>query len=110
MRVWDISPDKLCRLHLLGEHREIHAIWSIITNGKKGYSHHPEVIRWKNKLTALYNRHQKVVNEIERRGYHHKSPLDDKRAIGKSKQDIYLDTIEIQKKILNNKNCKCKFY
>ena len=31
MRTWDIPPEKLCRQHLLGEHRELHAIWSIIT-------------------------------------------------------------------------------
>jgi len=38
-------PDKLCRNHLLGEHREIHAIWAVITEKKKGYSMHPETIR-----------------------------------------------------------------
>ena len=30
MRIWDISPNKLCDKHLLGEHRELHAIWVII--------------------------------------------------------------------------------
>ena len=36
MRIWDIAAHKLCRNHLLGEHRELHAIWSILTTGKKG--------------------------------------------------------------------------
>ncbi len=31
MRIWDIPPKLLCRNHLLGEHRELHAIWSILT-------------------------------------------------------------------------------
>ena len=31
MRVWDVSPKELCRAHLLGEHRELHAIWTILT-------------------------------------------------------------------------------
>lgn len=35
MRIWDLSPKRLCRNHLLGEHRELHAIWA---GGKKGYS------------------------------------------------------------------------
>jgi hypothetical protein len=33
--------EKLCRNHLLGEHQELHAIWSVLVNGKKGYAHHP---------------------------------------------------------------------
>ena len=41
MRIWNISPKKLCRNHLLGEHRELHAIWSVLVNGKKGYARHP---------------------------------------------------------------------
>jgi hypothetical protein len=46
MRIWDIPPDKLCRNHLLGEHNELHAMWNILTQGKKGYSNHPETKRW----------------------------------------------------------------
>ena len=61
MRIWDIAPKKLCRNHLLGEHRELHAIWSVIVNGKKGYARHPETLRWMGKLKALYGRHEALV-------------------------------------------------
>ncbi len=64
MRVWDIEADILCNNHLLGEHREIHAIWMILTENKKGYSHHPETLRWKGKRLALYNRHETIVAEM----------------------------------------------
>ena len=47
MRIWDVSPKKLCRHHLLGEHRELHAIWSVLVNGKMGYARHPETLRWR---------------------------------------------------------------
>ena len=67
MRIWDLPPENLCRKHLLGEHRELHAIWSIITNNKIGYSKHPETIRWKGKLKALYNRHEKQVAEMKKK-------------------------------------------
>jgi hypothetical protein len=30
MRIWDIEPEKLCRQHLLGEHRELHGLWVIL--------------------------------------------------------------------------------
>jgi hypothetical protein len=69
MRIWDISPEKLCRNHLLDEHRELHAIWSILKNNKKDYAHHPETLRWKGKKKALYFRHEHLVKEMVRRGY-----------------------------------------
>lgn len=75
MRVWDIHPGYLNRESLLGEHREIHAIFSILTQNKKGYSRHPETLRWKKKLPALKARHDAVVAEMMLRGYRHQSPL-----------------------------------
>jgi hypothetical protein len=108
MRIWDLSPNLLCRNHLLGEHRELHAIWSIIINDKKGYSHHPEVLRWHGKLKVLYNRHEKLVEEMTRRGFNHNSPLDINQATGEPVQDVFVDSIEEQKRILKNKNCECR--
>nr|WP_320015958.1 pyrimidine dimer DNA glycosylase/endonuclease V [uncultured Desulfobacter sp.] len=37
MRIWDLHPGYLNRRSLLGEHRELHGMASIIVNGKKGY-------------------------------------------------------------------------
>lgn len=108
MRVWDIEPKFLCREHLLGEHREIHAVWNILTLNKLGYSHHPETKRWEGKLKALYNRHEKVKHEILSRGYSHKSKLNKKLAIGKFIQDEFVNTLEEQAQILKNKNCSCE--
>ena len=108
MRIWDIPVEKLCRNHLLGEHRELHALWSIILNNKKGYSKHPETLRWKGKLKALYNRHQEQVKEMEKRGYKHNSPLDKKFATGKNTQDELIDSVERQKILIKNKKCNCK--
>ena len=108
MRIWDISPDKLCRSHLLGEHRELHAIWSILTKGKKGYAHHPETLRWKGRLRALYLRHQDLVQEMNRRGYKHQSPLDIRLASGKARQTEFVDLPEAQRKILRKRDCGCR--
>ncbi|MBF0252465.1 MAG: pyrimidine dimer DNA glycosylase [Candidatus Omnitrophica bacterium] len=108
MRIWDIPVSVLCRNHLLGEHRELHAMWNVLTLGKKGYSHHPETLRWKGKLKALYLRHQEEVKEMETRGYNHKSPLPIQMATGKNKQDTFVDTISAQKKNLLAKGCECR--
>jgi hypothetical protein len=75
MRVWDIDPGYLNRQSLLGEHREIHAIFSIVTHDKKGYARHPETLRWKDRLAALKKRHDLVVSEMRLRGYEHHSPV-----------------------------------
>jgi len=108
MRIWDIPVEKLCRNHLLGEHRELHAMWVVITQNKKGYSKHPETIRWIGKLKAMYLRHGEQVKEMGHRGYNHQSPLDIKNATGKSKQDVFVDIPSIQIQILKQKECQCK--
>lgn len=108
MRVWDIPPVKLCRHHLLGEHAEVHAVWSIINKKKKGYRHHPEVKRWRNKLKALYRRHEILARELEKRGYNHQSFLDAGLAKGKNRQDELLDSYKKQLKILKSKGCDCR--
>jgi hypothetical protein len=107
MRIWDIPPKILCRQHLLGEHRELHAIWVILTKKKKGYSYHPETLRWVGKLHALYNRHEKLVTEMRRRGYNHNSPLDKRLAKGSAVQKVYVDTPRKQRRLLKFKHCNC---
>lgn len=109
MRVWDINTKHLCRKHLLGEHRELHGLWNILTKhgGKGGYSQHPETKRWIGKQKALYLRHETLVKEMQRRGYNHKSPLDKKLATGAGKQNLFINTIAEQKIILREKPCEC---
>lgn len=107
MRVWDISQKLLCDRHLLGEHNEIHAIWSVITKKLKGYSSHQETMRWKGRLKALSLRHEATAFEMEKRGFKHKSPLDKRRAIGKAAQDELIDPLEVQKRLLSEKDKEC---
>lgn len=107
MRIWDITPARLCRNHLLGEHRELHAIWIVLTEKKKGYSKHPETMRWIGKLKALYNRHESQVDEIKKRGYRHQSNLQKNLAVGSSTQNEFINTVEEQILILKGKGCNC---
>lgn len=108
MRIWDLPPSVICRKHLLGEHRELHALWTVITENKKGYSKHPETLRWIGKLNALYKRHEELVIELHKRGYRHASPLEKSFATGNRNQFDYVNNIAEQKEILKNKNCECK--
>jgi len=75
MRIWDISPGYLNRQSLLGEHRELHGIVSIIRDNKKGYSKHPETLRWVGYGWALKQRHKLLATEMNLRGYVDRSPV-----------------------------------
>ena len=107
MRIWDLPPHHLCRQHLLGEHRELHALWTILTEAKAGYARHPETGRWRGRLAALFLRHEALVVEMERRGYRHGSPLDPRAATGNAVQDEFVDPPEAQEAILRAKGCTC---
>jgi hypothetical protein len=107
VRIWDVPVNRLCRSHLLGEHRELHAVWSIISQGKKGYATHPETRRWVGKLSALYRRHEDQVREIKRRGWRHASPLDETLAVGKGHQDTFVTPPEQQERMLTERGCGC---
>ena len=107
MRIWDLEPRRLCARHLLGEHRELHGLWNILTLDKRGYRHHPETLRWVGKLAALYERHERLVAEMSRRGNEHRSPLDRKLARGKRRQDAFVDSVPAQRRILREKGCEC---
>ena len=76
MRIWDLHPGYLARQQLLGEHRELHGLASILIHNKKGYSRHPETLRWVGCLPALAMRHKLLAAEMHLRGYQDRSPLD----------------------------------
>jgi hypothetical protein len=107
MRIWDLDPASLCDRHLLGEHRELHAIWSILTTGKRGYRHHPETVRWRGRLSALYARHGLQVAEMGRRGFRHASPLDRRLATGAAEQTELIDSLPAQRERLARHSCAC---
>lgn len=107
MRIWDLEPRELCDRHLLGEHRELHAVWTVITEGRRGYAKHPEVMRWRGRLAALYARHEAEVKEMARRGFRHQSPLDRRRATGGRRQSELVDPVDEQRARLAERDCGC---
>lgn len=102
MRIWDIDAGYLNDKSLLGEHRELHGIISIVHNGKRGYSRHPETLRWSHVLKTLVIRHSLLVEEMSLRGFKHHSPL--KRITGKTTwPSVFIDEPDRQYKILKKK-------
>ena len=103
MRVWDVNPGYLNRQSLLGEHRELHGIVSIIANNKKGYSKHPETLRWVGHGWALKQRHKLLVAEMNLRGYVDKSPVL-LRSNKNEWPEVFIDSPATQLSILRKKN------
>ena len=75
MRVWDLPAGYLNRQGLLGEHRELHGIYSIIRENKTGYANHPETLRWVRTLSGLGMRHRQLAAEMALRGYVDRTPI-----------------------------------
>jgi len=75
LRIWDLDPGYLNDQSLLGEHRELHAIAVVLGQRKKGYSRHPETLRWKGFGWALRRRHRLLAAEMSLRGFNEKTPV-----------------------------------
>jgi len=103
MRIWDLDPGFLNDRSLLAEHRELHGIFSILVNRRKGYSRHPETLRWRDRLPALALRHFLLVAEMDLRGFRHRSPLSPIPSDPLLWPDIFLDPPARQYEILRSK-------
>jgi len=70
-----VNPRVMCRQHLLGEHAEIHMFIGAISRGKsvKGYLEKGLL-----EVHNLYSRHEELVEEMKRRGYSHRSDVEEK--------------------------------
>lgn len=81
MRMWMVDPRILCRKHLLGEHVELHMFVGTLNAGKdlSGYLDGNLL-----EPAALATRHTALVEEMTRRGYHHKSALPEVEELGKA--------------------------
>ncbi len=86
MRMWNVDPKLLCRKHLLGEHVETHMFAGTI---KKGIKYNGYI---KNKLLEIHNlkkRHDIIAEEMVRRGYNHRTPLN-------FESDIVIGEIDVE--------------
>lgn len=102
MRIWDVSPGYLSRQILLGEHRELHGLVSVLVNKKMGYARHPETLRWVGYEWAIKIRHQMISKEMQLRGYTDKTPVLLRSNQGEWPTE-YIDTPFEQLEILKEK-------
>ena len=98
-RMWLVNPKKLCRQHLLGEHKELHQlVGSIIKNRSiKGHVEKGQV-----EVHKIRQRHRELVREMLARGYKHNSELKPFRSFKAGKINILENERELERRC---KNC-----
>lgn len=79
MTVWDIDPGYLDRRTLVAEHQRLHALVAALARANDGGAAQAQALRWRGHRWALRQRHQKLVGEMQLRGYRHDSPLLSRR-------------------------------
>lgn len=119
VRVWSgLNVEEFDDKHLLGEHAELHLIFSVIVNSMDGYSTHPEVKRFRGYLGYLFKRHEEQVKEMQKRNFNHNSPLEKEKipendywGILLTKKDIEKDKRDMKRRveIIGRKNENRRF-
>jgi len=102
MRMWMTPPAGMCRKHLLGEHVELHMLLGSLRRGKSidgfisGRLVDPQMV---------FARHALLVEEMERRGFKHSSPIDAQecatlaaRYAGRASIDISANLTELMRR------------
>lgn len=101
-RMWLVDTRKLCRQHLLGEHKELHQLVGSLRKGKsiKGHIEKGQV-----EIHKIKQRHKELVKEMLRRGYKHHSKLKKFKSFRAGIIDVLKNERELEKRC---KNCKFK--
>lgn len=73
--MWLVDPEIMCRNHLLGEHKELHQLLGHIESGNlesvRGHAERGQV-----DTSLIVERHEELVEEMDRRGFNHESPVE----------------------------------
>jgi hypothetical protein len=93
--MWMVDPETMCRNHLLGEHVECHMFAGTINRGKniRGY-----LDKGLLEVHNLKSRHDELAGEMEKRGYHHGSPLEYKPGDKAGSIDAGRNAVELNKR------------
>jgi hypothetical protein len=100
--MWNVNTKKMCRQHLLGEHKELHqAVGSL----RKGRSLEGHIKKGQLEIHNIRARHVQLVQEMKARGYKHNSPLKSFDSKKSGKINKKANERELAKRC---KNCKFK--
>lgn len=108
MRMWMVPPQIMCTQHLLGEHRELHALVGILRTKPNlswiGYVHHNCL-----EFRSIGRRHEELVVEMLLRGYQHLTPLQ-QPILPEHLEDISVDRLRSKTLLLDRcLQCRTRF-
>jgi len=95
-----VNPRKMCRNHLLGEHKELH---QLIGSLNKNISVKGHVEKGQIEIHSIKKRHNELVTEMQKRGYSHNSPLPKFKDYKMGKINISANEKELIKRCINCK-------
>ena len=101
-RMWLVNPKRLCRQHLLGEHKELHQLVGSIIKGKSIQGH---IDKGQVEIPKIKTRHKELVKEMFARGYKHQSKLKPFKVFKAGKINILENEYELERRC---KNCNFK--
>ncbi len=100
--MWMVDPKKMCRSHLLGEHKELHQLVGSLNKNKSINGH---LDKGQVEVHNIRKRHKELVKEMKRRGYSHNSPLPKFKSFRAGKINIKENEKELKKRC---KNCRTR--
>jgi hypothetical protein len=105
MRIWGVNPKIMCHNHLLGEHRELHALAGTLLKGIsiQGYIDNNLV-----EVQAIIPRHEALVKEMIVRGYKHRSPMIESQIVLEHLTDEQFDYKVNRESSFNDLYSRCQ--
>lgn len=98
--MWLVNPRKLCRQHLLGEHKELHQLVGSLLKNRSVLGH---IEKGQVEIHKIKSRHKELVKEMLRRGYNHNSKLKKFKTFKAGKINIAENYAELERRC---KNCR----
>jgi hypothetical protein len=95
----------MCHQHLLGEHRELHALAGTLLKGTsiQGYIDNNLV-----EVQSIINRHEALVKEMIVRGYKHRSPMIESQIVLEHLTDEQFDYKVNRESSFNDLYSRCQ--
>lgn len=109
MRMWMLEPKIMCNKHLIGEHGELH---KFLHNWQKKHKIDGRIAGNAMEPLIYKSRHDELANEMIRRNFNHKSPLEqpDFSYLLEAQRNYKVDKVESLALLVSRCNKCCEIW